>query len=258
MPLHSSLQQNSIFDQIKADEYEQAEREREEQERKAQEEEAARRQAAQQQAALNNIRLSASQLKAIDHLAILARLSPAQMKEAIQAAGGFVEFLRRPLAAKKHLPHLGERRAEYIEAAIEFAKLITQPDDSERVQIRSPADAANLLMLEMSLLEREQLRVICLDTKNHVVSIETVYSGSLNTTVVRIAEVLRMAIINNCASIILVHNHPSGDPTPSPEDVKVTEMIKDAAEKLDITVLDHMIFGRNRYKSLKELGLGFS
>lgn len=250
MPLSSNPQQTSIFDQIyadEADESEQDEREREERERTAQ----------QQKAAVNNLRLSASQLKAIDHLAILAKLSPGQLKEAVQGAGGFVEFLRLPKAARKLLPHIGEKKAESIEAAIEFAKLISQPDDSGRICIRSPADAANLLMLEMSLLDREQLRVICLDTKNNVITVETVYSGSLNTTVVRIAEVLRMAVINNCASIILVHNHPSGDPTPSPEDVRVTEMIREAAEKLDITVLDHTIFGRNRYVSLKEKGLGF-
>jgi DNA repair protein RadC len=100
--------------------------------------------------------------------------------------------------------------------------------------------------------------VIGLDTKNNVGFVDTVYSGSLNTTVVRIAEVLRMAVIMNCASIILVHNHPSGDPTPSPEDVSVTEMVKEAAGKFDITVLDHLVIGKNRYMSLKEKGLGFS
>ncbi len=235
--------QTSIFDQIQADEYEQAEEE-------------ARQRVVQQKAALDRLRLNAEQLKAIDYLAILTKLTPGQVKEAMQAAGGFMEFLRLPKDVKRCLPHIGEKRTEIIEAAIEFAKLINLPDNSERLQIRSPADVANLLMLDMSLLEREQLRVICLDTKNHVVTIETVYSGSLNTTVVRIAEVLRMAVINNCAGIILVHNHPSGDPTPSPEDVRVTEMIKEAGEKLNITVLDHMIFGGNRYVSLKEKGLG--
>ena len=234
--------QPSIFDQIQADE--------------AEETAVVHQQAAQQNAALERLRLSAEQLKAIDHLAILTKITPAQIREAVQAAGGFTEFLRLPREAKKGLPYIGEKRAESIEAAIEFAKLIHLPDTAERLQIRSPADVANLLMLEMGLLEREQLRVIGLDTKNHVVNVETVYSGSLNTTVVRIAEVLRMAIINNCAGIILVHNHPSGDPTPSPEDVQVTELIKDAGEKLNIAVLDHMIFGRNRYVSLKERGLG--
>lgn len=87
--------------------------------------------------------------------------------------------------------------------------------------------------------------------------IALVYSGSLNTTVVRVAEVFREAIRSNSAGIIVVHNHPSGDPTPSPEDVRVTEMLVEAGALLDINVLDHLVIGRNRYVSLKERGLGF-
>jgi DNA repair protein RadC len=84
-----------------------------------------------------------------------------------------------------------------------------------------------------------------------------VYAGNLNTAVVRVGEVFREAIRSNCASIIVVHNHPSGDPTPSPEDVRVTEQLVDAGRLLDIEVLDHLVIGRNRYVSLKERGLGF-
>ena len=83
------------------------------------------------------------------------------------------------------------------------------------------------------------------------------FADSLNTAVVRIGEVFREAIRANCASIIVVHNHPSGDPTPSPEDVRVTEMLVEAGKLLDIAVLDHIVIGRNRYVSLKERGLGF-
>jgi DNA repair protein RadC len=127
----------------------------------------------------------------------------------------------------------------------------------ERPQVRTPTDIANLLMLEMSLLEQEHLRVVMLDVKNFVGRIHTVYAGSLNTAVVRIAEVFREPIRANSASIIIVHNHPSGDPTPSPEDVRVTEMIVEAGKLLDIDVLDHLVIGRNRFVSLKERGLGF-
>jgi DNA repair protein RadC len=133
--------------------------------------------------------------------------------------------------------------------------LVAQPQD--RMQVRSPADIANLLMLEMGLLEQEHLRTVLLDTKNYVLRVSTVYTGSLNTAVVRVGEVFREAIRVNCASIIVVHNHPSGDPTPSPEDVRVTEMLVDAGKLLDIAVLDHVVIGRNRYVSLKERGLGF-
>ncbi|HMN31537.1 MAG TPA: JAB domain-containing protein, partial [Caldilineaceae bacterium] len=116
----------------------------------------------------------------------------------------------------------------------------------------------NLLMLEMGLLEQEQLRVVLLDTKNYVLRLHTVYSGSLNSAVVRVGEIFREAIRANAASCILAHNHPRGDPTPSPEDVRVTEAVVQAGALLDVRVLDHLIIGRNRYVSLKERGLGFA
>lgn len=235
--------QPSIFDQIQADEYEQAE--------------ATQLRTAKQKAAVGRLRLSATQLKAVEYLAILTKIPPEQIQAAAQAAGGWVEFLKRPARVKEQLLSTTPKKVELIEAAIEFGKLISQPDDSERIQIRTPADAANLLMVDMSLLEREELRVICLDTKNNVITVETVYSGSLNTTVVRVAEVLRSALIHNGAGIILVHNHPSGAVEPSLEDINVTTLIREAAEKLGISVLDHVIFGRNRYLSLKEKGMGF-
>jgi len=152
---------------------------------------------------------------------------------------------------------MGEAKATQIKAALELGKRLLMAAPQERPQVRSPADIANLLMLEMGLLEQEQLRAVLLDTKNFVVRVATVYSGSLNTTVVRVAEVFREAIRANCAGMIIVHNHPSGDPTPSPEDVRVTEMLVEAGALLDISVLDHLVIGRSRYVSLKERGLGF-
>ena len=96
-----------------------------------------------------------------------------------------------------------------------------------------------------------------LDTRNRVISIPTIYVGSLNTAQVRVGEMFREAIRANCAGMIVVHNHPSGDPTPSPEDVQVTRMIVEAGSLLNIDVLDHLIIGRQRFVSLKERGLGF-
>jgi DNA repair protein RadC len=101
------------------------------------------------------------------------------------------------------------------------------------------------------------LAVSCLDTKNHVVSQHTVYQGTVNTSVVRAAEVFRPAVSRNCPGIIVVHNHPSGDPTPSPEDIRTTEQVRKAGEALEIELLDHIILGQQRYVSLKERGLGF-
>lgn len=152
---------------------------------------------------------------------------------------------------------LGFAKACQLKAALELGRrlLIESPED--RPQVRSPEDAANLILLEMAFLDQEHLRVILLDTKNYVQSIQTVYQGNVNTALVRVAEVFREAVRTNSPSLIVAHNHPSGDPTPSPEDVHVTEQIVSAGKLLDIDVLDHLIIGRQRYVSLKERGLGF-
>ena len=152
---------------------------------------------------------------------------------------------------------IGPAKAAQLHAAMELGKRMLLASPDERLQVRTPTDVANLLMMEMGLLEQEHLRTVLLDTKNYVTRIAEVYAGSLNAAVVRIGEVFRGAVRANSASIIVVHNHPSGDPTPSPEDVRVTEMIVEAGQLLDIKVLDHIIIGRNRYVSLKERGLGF-
>jgi DNA repair protein RadC len=99
--------------------------------------------------------------------------------------------------------------------------------------------------------------VLCLDTKNFVVAQQTVYQGTVNSSVVRVAEVFKPAIARNCPAIVVAHNHPSGDPAPSPEDIHTTEQLRKAGELLDIELLDHIIVGHNRYVSLKQRGLGF-
>jgi DNA repair protein RadC len=152
---------------------------------------------------------------------------------------------------------LGPAKIAQLKAALELGRRLLVESPDERPQVRSPADAANLLMSEMSLLEQEQLRVMLLDTKNRVLATPTVYKGSLNTSLIRVGELFREAIRANSASLIVAHNHPSGDPTPSPEDVAVTRQIAEAGKLLDIDVLDHLIIGRQRFVSLKERGLGF-
>lgn len=153
---------------------------------------------------------------------------------------------------------IGPAQAARIKAALEFGRRLTvHSEDSDRFQIRSPSDVSTLLMAEMSLLEQEHLRLVLLDTKNYVLSIPTVYIGSLNTSLIRTGELFRYALKENCAALIVAHNHPSGDPTPSPEDVTVTCKIVEAGKVLDIEVLDHLIIGRGRFVSLKERGLGF-
>ncbi len=129
---------------------------------------------------------------------------------------------------------------------------------TERPQINSPADAANLLTPFIGNLDHEELWVMNLDTRNRVKSLVVVYKGSVNSSQVRVGEVFRQAVAENAPAILLAHCHPSGDPTPSPDDVVVTRAIVQAGKLLDIDVLDHIIVCAEKYVSLKERGLGFS
>ncbi len=153
---------------------------------------------------------------------------------------------------------IGPAKAAQIKAAIELGRRLVSESPEERPAIHSPGDAANLVMYEMSALEQEQLRVMLLDTRNRVMEIKEVYQGSLNSSQVRVGELFKHAVRRNAAALIVVHNHPSGDPTPSPDDVAVTRAIVQAGKLLDIGVLDHLVIGQGRYISLKERGLGFN
>ena len=142
---------------------------------------------------------------------------------------------------------------------VELGKRLVQETPDARPSVRSPADAANLVMYDMALLEKEELRVILLDTKNHVLGVTTVYVGNVNSSIIRVAEVFQEAVRVVAPSIIVVHNHPSGASFPSPEDVRVTERIVQAGKLIDIDVLDHIVVGKGgQFTSLKERGLGFS
>jgi DNA repair protein RadC len=171
---------------------------------------------------------------------------------------GIEGVARANMTELQQQPGIGAATAARIQAAFELGRRLIAERPAERCQIRSPADAANLLMAEMGLLEQEELRTILLDTKNRVVAIPTIYVGSVNTTLIRVAEVFREAIRRNCPSLIAVHNHPSGDPTPSPEDVAVTRQIVEAGKLMDIEALDHLVVAKTRFVSLRERGLGFA
>jgi DNA repair protein RadC len=154
-------------------------------------------------------------------------------------------------------PGMGPAKVAAIKAAFELGRRLLVAAPHERHTVRSPADAANLLMAEMSLLEQEHLKTILLDTRNHVLAVETVYIGSVNCAQVRVAEVFRMALRKNAVAMIVAHNHPTGDPSASPEDVQMTRLIVEAGALLGIDILDHVIIGRQRFVSMKERGLGF-
>jgi DNA repair protein RadC len=114
-------------------------------------------------------------------------------------------------------------------------------------------------MYEMSMLEKEHLRVLLLDRRNRVIDIEEIYRGSVSSSQVRIGELFKNAISHNASAMIVAHNHPSGDPTPSPDDVALTRAIVQAGKLLDTDILDHIVIGNSgKWVSLKERGLGFS
>ena len=151
-------------------------------------------------------------------------------------------------ALRSNMSLLGELAARY-EVAI-------RPDGPEDPpSIGSPHDVYRLLGPEMSALAQEQLRVLLLDNKNQVLGQRVVYQGNVNSSMVRAAEVLRPAVVEAIPGVIVVHNHPSGDPDPSPNDVLITRKLKQAAELLDIELLDHVVIGGKRHVSLKDRGL---
>ena len=129
---------------------------------------------------------------------------------------------------------------------------------SERPSINSPADAAELLKPFIGNLDHEELWVIVLDRRNKVVQFVKLYQGSVSSSQVRVGEVFRQAVIEQASSVLIAHNHPSNDPTPSPDDVAVTRAIVQAGKLLDIEVLDHIVVCADRFVSLKERGLGFA
>lgn len=156
------------------------------------------------------------------------------------------------------LTGVGQAAACRIKAALELGKRLLREDHNQRIQFHSPAAAAEFMMAEMQNLEQEHLTVLLLDTKNHLMTAPiTIYIGNVNTSVIRISEVLRSAIRWNATAFVAVHNHPSGDPTPSPEDIEVTKRLAEAGRMVDVELLDHIIIGCNRYASLKEKGVTF-
>jgi DNA repair protein RadC len=153
---------------------------------------------------------------------------------------------------------ISQSTAIRIKAALNLGLRLSLPTE-ERPSINSPADAAALVQSEMGLLEKEHLRVLLLDRRNRVLDIIEVYHGSVSSSQVRVGEVFQPAIARMASAIVVCHNHPSGDPTPSPDDVAVTRAIVQAGKLLDIELLDHIVIGgQGKWVSLKERGLGFN
>ncbi|MFD2046221.1 DNA repair protein RadC [Ornithinibacillus salinisoli] len=149
---------------------------------------------------------------------------------------------------------IGSARGVLILSAIEIGKRMNQYKPNERYVIRSPEDGADYIMEEMRSLKQEHFVVLFLNTKNQIIHRQTIFIGSLNASIVHPREVYREAVKRSAASIIVAHNHPSGDPTPSQEDILVTRRLVDSGKMIGIELLDHLVIGDRKFVSLKEKG----
>ena len=154
---------------------------------------------------------------------------------------------------------MGQAKAAQLKASFEIGRRLFSEPRETRQQIRTPADAAQILIPRLSLLEQEEVHVLLLDTRNRLIYPNSllIYKGSLNAASMRTCEVFREAIRHNAKSIILAHAHPSGDPSPSSDDLACTKELVKAGRLLDIELADHLVIGHGNYVSMRERGLGF-
>ncbi|MFZ5596914.1 MAG: RadC family protein [Bacillota bacterium] len=150
---------------------------------------------------------------------------------------------------------MGPVKAAQLKAALEIGKRVASIQEGSRPYIRGPEDAAMMVMEEMRHLDREHFCALLLNTKHQVLSRETISIGTLNSSVVHPRELFKAAIKKSAAALILLHNHPSGDPTPSREDREITGRLKDAGSIIGIEVLDHIVIGDNKFISFKSMGM---
>jgi len=199
--------------------------------------------------------LSTRELLAILLRTGTARESALALADRLLAHAG---SLRRLAAMGAHellaVPGIGPAKAAQVKAALELARRLALEPHYDRFAVRHPRDVAGLLMGDMRDLDREVFKVLMLDTKHRIIAIETLSVGDLTGTLVHPRELFKDAMRRNSAAVILVHNHPSGDPEPSPDDIDLTRRLVAGGRLLGIEVLDHIIIGDNRYVSLKERG----
>lgn len=172
----------------------------------------------------------------------------------LESFGDIVSLGRAGPDDLKKIQGIGFVRACQLAAAFEIGKRFAKVPGTQGTSIRGPGDIAKLFMDEMKHLDREHFKAALLNTKNQILKIVTVSIGSLNASIVHPREILKPAISASAASIILVHNHPTGDPTPSREDIEFTRRFAKCGELIGIQLLDHVIIGSDRFRSLKESG----
>lgn len=203
--------------------------------------------------------LGAESLSDQELLAILLRtgtrnMSALDLAEDILKEGGLTSLAQSSVEELRQARGMGLAKAAQLMAAVEISKRLARQSLGPKPVVRHPHDAAKLVMGEMAYLDREHFKVINLNTKNQVMVIDTVSVGSLNTSVVHPREVFKLPLKRSAASLILVHNHPSGDTTPSKEDLEITRRLSEAGSLLGVNIIDHLIIGRNNFLSMKEKG----
>ena len=155
------------------------------------------------------------------------------------------------------IPGIGAAKAARLAAAFELGRRSVSDWPAGTWTIRSPRDVADRLAVEMGRLEREELRVLSLNAKNVVQRVSHVYVGNVSASLVRVGELFRDAVRLDASGVVLVHNHPSGDPTPSPDDLHLTAEAVAAGRLLDVDVLDHVVIGHDAWVSLRDRGVAF-
>ena len=205
----------------------------------------------------------ASSLSNAELLAIILRTGSAEQSvlnlatSLLARHGGLGGLARLSYSDLLNEKGLGAAKAAEIQAVVQLGLRLGKLDTEARPVIHAPQDVFGLLGTEMGLLDQEHLRVILLNTRNQVLAIQEVYVGSVSSALVRASEVFREAVRQNAPGIVLVHNHPSGDPQPSPDDIALTKQLMEAGKLLSIDLLDHIVIGDRRWVSMQQQGLGF-
>jgi DNA repair protein RadC len=178
-------------------------------------------------------------------------------EDALASHDGLTGLARASELELERIPGVGAAKAAQLTAAFELGRRLLADWPSGRWTVRAPRDVADRLVLQMGRLEQEELRVVLLNTKNVVLRVSIVYQGNVASSLVRVGELFRDAVRLNATGIILVHNHPSGDPTPSPDDLHLTAEALAAGRLLDIQLLDHLVIGHDAWISLRDRGIAF-
>ncbi len=199
---------------------------------------------------LSNVELLAILLRTGSQNESVIQLAHSVMSK-IETLQGFYDISLEELT---NIRGIGPAKAIQIKAGIELGKRVLQQVPQAKFSIQMPGDAARYIEDDIKYLKQEHFITLMLDTKNQVISKETISIGTLNSSIVHPREVFKPAIKKSVSAIILAHNHPSGDPTPSREDIEVTKRLVKAGELLGIDVLDHIIIGDSKYISFKEEG----